>query len=105
MTFAGTIGLFLTAMWLFVRILPMVSIAELRTLLPEAHVHEAEEVPMRQICRYGLMAEFDSPQELLDAAQRRIVRATSKWTRSARFRSKVLRMPSDFTKTTCRWLS
>jgi len=44
MTFIGTIGLFLTAMWLFVRILPMISIFELRTLLPEAHVHEAEEV-------------------------------------------------------------
>jgi len=44
MTFIGTIGMFLTAMWLFVRILPMVSISELRTLLPEAHVHEAEEV-------------------------------------------------------------
>jgi hypothetical protein len=36
--------MFLTFMWLFVRLLPMVSIAELRTLLPEAHVHEAEEV-------------------------------------------------------------
>ena len=44
MTYVGTIGMFLTAMWLFVRILPMVSISELRTLLPEAHVHEAEEV-------------------------------------------------------------
>ncbi|HUM05862.1 MAG TPA: NrfD/PsrC family molybdoenzyme membrane anchor subunit [Terriglobales bacterium] len=44
MTFAGTIGMFLTAIWLFVRILPMVSISELRTLLPEAHVKEAEEV-------------------------------------------------------------
>jgi len=44
MTFFGTIGLFLTAMWLFVRILPMVSISELRTLLPEAQVHEAAEV-------------------------------------------------------------
>jgi Ni/Fe-hydrogenase subunit HybB-like protein len=44
MTYIGTIGMFLTAMWLFVRILPMVSIAELRTLLPEAHVHEPEEV-------------------------------------------------------------
>jgi len=43
MTYIGTIGMFLTAMWLFVRILPMVSIAELRTLLPEAHVHEGEE--------------------------------------------------------------
>jgi molybdopterin-containing oxidoreductase family membrane subunit len=44
MTYIGTIGMFLTAMWLFVRILPMVSISELRTLLPEAHVREAEEV-------------------------------------------------------------
>jgi molybdopterin-containing oxidoreductase family membrane subunit len=42
MTYIGTIGMFLTLMWLFVRILPMVSIAELRTLLPEAHVHEEE---------------------------------------------------------------
>ncbi len=32
MTFFGTIGMFLTAMWLFVRILPMVSISELRDL-------------------------------------------------------------------------
>jgi len=44
MTYIGTLGMFLTAMWLFVRILPMVSISELRTLLPEAKVHEAEEV-------------------------------------------------------------
>jgi len=32
MTYIGTIGMFLTFMWLFVRVLPMVSIAELRTL-------------------------------------------------------------------------
>jgi molybdopterin-containing oxidoreductase family membrane subunit len=44
MTYIGTIGMFLTLMWLFVRVLPMVSIAELRTLLPEAHVREEEEV-------------------------------------------------------------
>jgi hypothetical protein len=31
-------------MWLFVRILPMISIFELRTLLPESQVHEAAEV-------------------------------------------------------------
>jgi hypothetical protein len=31
-------------MWLFVRILPMISIFELRTLLPESHVHEGAEV-------------------------------------------------------------
>lgn len=36
MTFFGTIGLFLTLMFLFVRILPMISIFEMRTLLPEA---------------------------------------------------------------------
>ena len=38
MTFAGTIGMFLAAMFLFVRILPMISIFEMRTLLPEAEV-------------------------------------------------------------------
>ena len=38
MTFIGTIGLFLAAMFLFVRILPMISIFEMRTLLPEAEV-------------------------------------------------------------------
>jgi molybdopterin-containing oxidoreductase family membrane subunit len=43
MTYLGTIGLFLTAMFLFVRILPMISMFELRTLLPESHVHEEAE--------------------------------------------------------------
>ena len=38
MTYIGTIGMFLTAMFLFVRILPMISIFEIRTLLPEAEV-------------------------------------------------------------------
>ena len=37
-TYVGTIGMFLTAMFLFVRILPMISIFEMRTLLPEAEV-------------------------------------------------------------------
>jgi Ni/Fe-hydrogenase subunit HybB-like protein len=37
-TYIGTIGMFLTAMFLFVRILPMISIFEMRTLLPEAEV-------------------------------------------------------------------
>jgi Ni/Fe-hydrogenase subunit HybB-like protein len=40
MTFAGTLGLFFTAIFLFVRILPMISIFEMRTLLPEAEVKE-----------------------------------------------------------------
>jgi Ni/Fe-hydrogenase subunit HybB-like protein len=36
MTLAGTIGLFLTLMFVFVRVLPLISIFEMRTLLPEA---------------------------------------------------------------------
>jgi Ni/Fe-hydrogenase subunit HybB-like protein len=36
--FIGTIGLFTCAMFLFVRLLPMISIFEIRTLLPEAEV-------------------------------------------------------------------
>src|SRR5207249_6145079 len=39
-TFLGTIGLFLTLLFLFVRFLPMISIFELRTILPEAKVNE-----------------------------------------------------------------
>ncbi len=40
MTYFGTIGMFLAAMFLFVRVLPMISIFEMRTLLPEAEVKE-----------------------------------------------------------------
>jgi molybdopterin-containing oxidoreductase family membrane subunit len=36
--FAGTIGFFFTLMYLFIRFLPMISIFEVRTLLPEAEV-------------------------------------------------------------------
>ena len=39
-TFFGTIGLFLFLFFLFIRLLPMISIFEVRTLLPEAKVRE-----------------------------------------------------------------
>src|SRR5437660_8394704 len=39
-TFVGTIGLFLSLLFLFIRFLPMISIFEMRTLLPEAQVTE-----------------------------------------------------------------
>jgi Ni/Fe-hydrogenase subunit HybB-like protein len=39
-TFVGTIGLFLSLLFLFIRFLPMISIFEMRTLLPEAEVKE-----------------------------------------------------------------
>jgi molybdopterin-containing oxidoreductase family membrane subunit len=42
MTFIGTIGLFLVLLFLFLRFLPMISIFEMRTLLPEAKVKRAE---------------------------------------------------------------
>ncbi len=37
--FIGTIGLFFTLLYLFVRFVPIISIFEVRTLLPEANVH------------------------------------------------------------------
>ncbi len=40
MTFFGTIGLFVTFIFVFLRLLPMISIFEVRTLLPQSHVTE-----------------------------------------------------------------
>jgi molybdopterin-containing oxidoreductase family membrane subunit len=42
--YVGTIGLFLSLLFLFIRVLPMISIFELRTLLPEAQVKEVEDL-------------------------------------------------------------
>ena len=42
-TFFGTVGLFLTLMFLFVRVLPLISIFEVRMLLPEATPKAAPE--------------------------------------------------------------
>jgi molybdopterin-containing oxidoreductase family membrane subunit len=43
MTYIGTIGLFLFLFFLFIRLLPMISIFEVRTLLPEAKVEDEVE--------------------------------------------------------------
>ena len=42
LTYVGTIGLFFTLMFLFIRFLPLISIFEMRTLLPDAK-HEEDE--------------------------------------------------------------
>ena len=42
MTFFGTIGLFLTLFFLFIRVLPMISIFEMRTIVPGAKVKGAK---------------------------------------------------------------
>jgi molybdopterin-containing oxidoreductase family membrane subunit len=39
-TFIGTIGLFLSLLFLFLRFLPMISIFEMRTILPQAKVDD-----------------------------------------------------------------
>ena len=41
MTFIGTIGLFLTLFFLFIRFLPMISIFEMRTMAPAAKLTES----------------------------------------------------------------
>jgi molybdopterin-containing oxidoreductase family membrane subunit len=38
--FAGTIGLFFSLFFLFVRFLPAIAIFEMRTIVPEAKLHE-----------------------------------------------------------------
>ena len=38
--FIGTIGFFFTLLFLFIRFLPMISIFEMRTILPGAEVEE-----------------------------------------------------------------
>jgi molybdopterin-containing oxidoreductase family membrane subunit len=50
LTYFGTIGLFLTLFFLFIRFVPMISMFEVRTLLPEAkvdhgHAHGAAHGP------------------------------------------------------------
>ena len=56
MTYFGTIGLFLTLFFLFIRFVPMISIFEVRTLLPQAkveHGHGARPWPRPRAGRVG----------------------------------------------------
>jgi molybdopterin-containing oxidoreductase family membrane subunit len=41
--YIGSIGLFFALLFLFVRFLPMISIFEMRTMVPEAQVHQEHE--------------------------------------------------------------
>jgi molybdopterin-containing oxidoreductase family membrane subunit len=93
-TLIGSFGLFFTLFCLFVRYFPMVAMAELKTVLPEAHVHLEEAdmdstVPSQATMGerrseeaegvYGLLAEFNGPEELLKAAHRVRRAGYSKW--------------------------
>ncbi|HEY1381508.1 MAG TPA: NrfD/PsrC family molybdoenzyme membrane anchor subunit [Gemmataceae bacterium] len=46
-TYFGTVGLFLALIFLFIRFLPMISIFEMRTLLPAAQVRDGEHAAAR----------------------------------------------------------
>jgi Ni/Fe-hydrogenase subunit HybB-like protein len=46
--FLGTIGLFFALMFLFIRFLPMISIAEMQTLLPESRVQHDDHAGVTQ---------------------------------------------------------
>jgi len=48
-TFVGTIGLFLALLFLFIRFLPMISIFEMRTLVPEARHAGMQPVPEQSV--------------------------------------------------------
>ena len=81
-TFIGTIGLFVALLFLFLRFLPMISIFEMRELVcgngedrDRSLSHDASSAVRDEDAQlgcplYGLMAEFDSPADLLDAARR-----------------------------------
>jgi len=81
-TFIGGFGLFFTMFCLFVRFAPMVAVAEIKTVLPEAspHHHPAKSPspvstdplpppPAEDVRDYGLLGEFDSPGALYHACE------------------------------------
>jgi hypothetical protein len=68
----GSFGLFFTMFCLFVRFLPMVATAEVKTVLPQAHLH-AQHRPEREI------AERDIPPPPEVAAVPVVAAARSRW--------------------------
>ena len=62
--FIGTIGFFFALLFLFIRFLPMISIFEMRTILPKADTDD-QDAPI-----YGVLAEFDTPDDLVKAVRR-----------------------------------
>jgi len=74
----GGFGLFFTLFCLFVRFVPMVAAAEVKTVLPQADPHHGSAAPPAPApalpavpagARYGLVAEFASPAVLYRACE------------------------------------
>ncbi|MFQ5790620.1 MAG: quinol:electron acceptor oxidoreductase subunit ActD, partial [Acidobacteriota bacterium] len=84
-TLLGSFGLFFTLFCLFVRYFPMVAMAEVKGVLPQAHTHtpsrEEPAEPRRLECAvigtgakpssaiFGILAEFPSPDQLVTACR------------------------------------
>ena len=77
-TFIGSFGLFFTLFCLFVRFLPMVAMAEVKGVLPEAQA-QPEEPPVEIVTEgptqapeqlFGVVGEFETPGQLMTAATR-----------------------------------
>jgi hypothetical protein len=75
----GGFGLFFTLFCIFVRFVPMVAVAEVKTVLPEASPHHGPTAARPQPTPlpappsrpgYGLLGEFDSPGALFRACER-----------------------------------
>lgn len=75
-TLAGSIGLFLSMLFLFIRFLPVISMAEVRAQLPagfderqrDSSGHRGTRRPPEVL--HGVMAEFGRSEELVSAARR-----------------------------------
>ncbi len=93
-TYFGTIGLFLTLLFLFLRFLPMISIFEMRTLLPAARVDEdAEGGTERWRTRTPTHSRPDGrvrgpERPRRGGLPRPATRATARWTPTRRSRSR-----------------
>jgi molybdopterin-containing oxidoreductase family membrane subunit len=88
LTLAGSFGFFLTLFLLFVRFVPLVAMAEVKSVIPQADPHDplsrlkdavpaaVEEAkpeapgPAQPTQRLGLLAEFETSAEIMNAAQK-----------------------------------
>ena len=100
MTYIGTIGMFLAAMFLFLRLLPAISIFEMRTLLPEAEVKSVNEA-RSHLRHHGGVRFGTRPWSMPRASTHQAGYKRSMPT--ARSRSKAWRKRSDSTATKFRW--
>jgi hypothetical protein len=130
----GSFGLFFTMFCLFVRFLPMVATAEVKTVLPQAHVHGHSE-PEREVTHhdvvaapvvaearsrwnldipliprlpkgpyYGVLAEFGSPAALYLACERVRDAGFTRWDSHSPFPVHGLHKAMGLRRSTLPWI-